>query len=87
MVLARREWIEEERRKALDRGLHQFTMEHVPFLSEEFALMVRKGQWVVLPYLAAKDLLGIKLSLPGVKEGRDRRPRWLGNYSYSNLKI
>ena len=44
--------------------------------------MVDKGQWVVLPYFVAKRLPGLKLSPPGVKVEWDRRPRWLGNYSY-----
>ena len=44
--------------------------------------MIDNGQWVVLPYLVAKGLPGLRLSPPGVKVERDRRPRWLGNYSY-----
>ena len=41
---------------------------------------------MVLPYLVAKELRGLRLIPPRVKEERDRRPRWLGDYSYSNLK-
>ena len=44
--------------------------------------MIEKGQWVVLPYLVAKGLPGLRLSPPGVKVERDRRPRWLGDYSF-----
>ena len=44
--------------------------------------MVEKGQWVVLPYLVAKRLPGLRLSPPGMKVERDRRPCWIGNYSY-----
>ena len=44
--------------------------------------MIEKGQWVVLPYLVAKGLPGLRLSLSGVKVERDRRPCWLGNYSF-----
>ena len=44
--------------------------------------MVEKGQWVVLPYLVAKRLLGLRLIPPGVKVERDRRPWWLGGYTY-----
>ena len=40
---------------------------------------------MVLPYLVAKELRGLRLIPPRVKEERDRRPRWLGDYSYSNL--
>ena len=48
-------------------------------------MMVGKGQWAVMPCLVAKELTGLGLIPPGVKEERDRRPRWLGNYSYYNL--
>ena len=41
--------------------------EHTIFLHEEFALMIEKGQWVVLPYSVAKGLPGLWLSPPGVK--------------------
>ena len=51
-------------------------MAHSPFLQEEFALMFKKGHWFVLPYLMAKELLWFRLSLPGVKEERDRKPQW-----------
>ena len=75
-------WLEEERQAALKRRPHQSTTEHAPFLREEFASMVEKGQWFVLPYSVAKRLPGLRLIPPGVKVERDRRPRWLGDYSY-----
>ena len=47
--------------------------------------MVAKGQWVVLPYLVAKRLPGLRLSPPGVKIERDRRPRWIGDYIFNPI--
>ena len=47
--------------------------------------MVTKGQRMVLPYSVAKRLPGLRLSPPGVKIERDRRPRWLGNYSFKPI--
>ena len=44
--------------------------------------MIEKWQWVVLPYLVAKGILGLRLSPPGVKGERDRKPRWLGDYNF-----
>ena len=44
--------------------------------------MVEKGKWVVLPYPVAKRLPGLRLSPPSVKLEQDRRPSWIGNYSY-----
>ena len=37
---------------------------------------------MVIPYLFAKRLLGLMLSLPGVKVERDSRTYWFSNYSY-----
>ena len=85
VVLAGRECTEEEWRKALDRGLHQSMRPPVHFLIEDFTLMTRKGQWVVMPYLVAKELPGLRLISLGVKEEQYRQPWWIGNYSYSNL--
>ena len=47
--------------------------------------MVAKGQWVVLPYPFTKRLPGLRLSPPGVKIERDRRPCWLGDYSFNPI--
>ena len=33
----------------------------------------------------SKELLGLRLILPGVNYKRYQRPWWLGNYSYSNI--
>ena len=76
------EWTEGERLAALERGPHKSATEHTPFLRKEFASRVEKCQWMVLPYLVAKRLPGLRLSPPGVKVERDRKPRWLGDYSY-----
>ena len=58
---------EEERLTALKWGLHKSATEHTSFLREEFASMMEKGQWIVLLYPVAKWILGLRLSLPGVK--------------------
>ena len=67
IVLMTGSWEEGERQAALKRGPHRPAKEHAPFLREEFASMVEKGQWVVLPYSVAKGLPGLRLSSPGVK--------------------
>ena len=36
-------------------------------------------------YLVTKELPGLRLSPLGLKEERERSPRWLGNYSYINI--
>ena len=67
---------------AVKRGPHQSCNLHLNFLQEEFIDMIRKGQWVVLPFSVAKTLPGLRLSPPGAVEQRDRRPRWIGDYSF-----
>ena len=85
VVLGDSGWTEVQRQVALRRRPHKSALEHAPFLRKEFASMVRKGQWVVFPYSVAKTLPGLRLSPLGVKEERDRRPRWLGDYSFNPL--
>ena len=70
----------------LDCGTHQSMMAHVPFLRYEFASMVGKGQWVVMPYLVYKELPGLRLSPPVVKDEQDCLPMWIDNYIYSDKK-
>ena len=82
VVLMSGSWTEGERQAAFKRGPHQSATEHTIFLREEFDSMVDKGKWVVITYSVAKGLPGLRLSPPGVKVEQDRRPRWLGNYSY-----
>ena len=41
---------------------------------------------MVLPYFLYKELPGLRIGPLEVKEERDWRPRWIGDYSYSNIK-
>ena len=47
--------------------------------------MIRKGQWVILPARVAATLPGIRASPPGVVPQRGRRPRWIGDYTWSQV--
>ena len=82
VVLMTGEWTEGKRLAALKRGTHKSATKHAPFIREELVSMVEKGQWTVLPYSVYKWLPRLRLSPPGVKVERDRRPRWIGDYSY-----
>ena len=44
--------------------------------------MIGKHQWVILTFEVAKDLPGLRLSPPGCVPQRDRRPRWICDYTY-----
>ena len=56
-------------------------MEHIEFLHEEFADMIAKAYWVVLPADAVKDLPGLRISPPGVVSQLGRCPRSIVDYS------
>ena len=57
---------------ALARGPHKSCGAHIAFLNVEFADMIRKGQWVILPATEARRLEGLRVSPPGVVDQRDR---------------
>ena len=82
VLLMSRSWTEGERQAALKGGPHRSATEHTLFLRTDFASMVEKVQWVVLPYSVAKGFPGLRLIPPGVKVERDPRPFWLDDYSY-----
>jgi hypothetical protein len=52
-------WTRLQVKHALSCGPHKSAHEYLDYLEEEFADMINKGQWVVLPYLAVKDLPGL----------------------------
>lgn len=78
-------WNEEQLLRAIARGAHPSCDDHHEFLQTEFSDMIQKSQWVVLPYSVAKTLPGLRLSPPGVIDQRDRRPRWVGDYTFYNV--
>ena len=41
----------------------------------------------MLPYLMAKELLGMRLIPPVVEEDQDRRTRFLGDYRFTYINI
>ena len=78
-------WSRTELKAALTRGAHKSCNEHIDFLNEEFVDMIKKGQWVILPATMAMELEGLRLSPPGVVPQRDRRPRWVCDYTWSGV--
>ena len=71
--------------EALTQGAHKLCNNHLEFLSKEFVEMIQKAQWVVLPASMALELEGLRLSPPGVVSQRDRRPRWIYDYTWSGV--
>jgi hypothetical protein len=80
-------WTTEQIDKAIRRGPHKSCNEYIDFLDEEFIDMIRKGQWVILPASVAKKLVGLRVSPPGVVPQRDRRPRWICDYTWSGVNL
>ena len=78
-------WSRTKIKAALTRGAHKSCNEHIDFLNEEFVDMIQKGQWVILPATMAMELEGLRLSPPGVIPQRDRRPRWICDYTWSGV--
>jgi hypothetical protein len=80
-------WSRTQLKAALTRGAHKSCNEHIDFLNEEFVDMIQKGQWVILPATMAMELEGLRLSPPGVVPQRDRRPRWICDYTWSGVNL
>ena len=78
-------WTPQQLDDAVTRGPHQSCNQNIDFLEEEFLDMMKKGQWVLLPYSDIKHLKGLRISPPGVIPQRDRRPRWICDYSWSGV--
>ena len=78
-------WSRQRVDEALKRGAHKSCREYIDFLEEEFIDMIKKGQWVILPASVALKLKGLRVSPPGVVPQRDRRPRWICDYTFSGV--
>ena len=78
-------WSQDQISAALARGAHRSCVEHIEFLHEEFNGMILKSQWVVLPAEEVMHLPGLRVSPPGVVPQRDRRPRWICDYTWSQV--
>jgi hypothetical protein len=78
-------WTPEKLQHALQRGPHKSCQAYHEFLSDEFVDMIQKGQWTILPFSAIKELTNLRLSPPGVVPQRERRPRWIVDYSFYGI--
>ena len=83
--LSTKPWTSHQLKTAVKRGPHRSCLHHIDFLEEEFIDMIKKEQWIILPFKVAKSLPGLRLSPPGVVPQRGRRPRWICDYSWSGI--
>ena len=66
-------------------GSHRSAELHQTFLREELADMVEAGHWLVLPYYAVRSAPDLRISPLGVVPQRDRRPRPIVDYTFTNI--
>ena len=60
-------------------------MEHMEFLYKEFRGIILKSQSVVLPAEDEAHLSGLRISPSGGVPQQDRRPRWICDYTWSEV--
>ena len=75
-------WTPERIEAALKRGPHQSSARGIEFLRNEYADMMDKQQWTVLPAHLVQSLFGLRLSPIGLVPQRGRRDRMISDYTY-----
>ncbi len=70
---------------AVVRGPHKSAIDRADFLRQEFADMIDKGQWLVLPYSHVRHMQGLRVSPVGVIPQVARRDRTIVDYSFSGI--
>ena len=85
VVLHSPPWHKDRIDAAVARGPHKSAIDRADFLRQEFADMIDKGQWLVLPYSHVRHLHGLRVSPVGVIPQVDRRDRTIVDYSFSGV--
>ena len=86
MVMASQPWSLATRDAAVQRGPHKSAHDHREFVVfEEILDFCAQGYWAVLPCSHVRDWPGLRVSPLGVVPQRDRRPRLIVDYSFSNV--
>jgi hypothetical protein len=75
-------WTMAQKEAALERGARQSANAHITFMRGEFADMIRKKQWILLPAALVMTQEELRLSPLGVIPERDRRPRSIIDYTF-----
>ena len=78
-------WSRDQLSAALSQGVHRLCMEHTEFLHKEFHDTILKSQWVVLLAEDVAHLPGLRISSPGIVPQQDRHPRWICDYTWSEV--
>ena len=67
------------------RGPHQSSDGEREFMAQEILDFARQGYWLVVPYSVVADWPNLRISPLGVVPQRDRRPRLIVDYTFSNV--
>ena len=78
-------WTTARRDEAVSRGSHQSAHADREFVFEEMADFCAQGYWAVLPYDNVCHWANLRVSPLGVVPQRDRRPRLIVDYSFSDV--
>jgi hypothetical protein len=78
-------WSRHRKDASIERGAHLSAKQHVAFLRQEFASMIKKGQWTVFPARLVRHMHKLRISPIGVVYQRDRRPRTIVDYSFCDV--
>lgn len=78
-------WPRERIAQAAARGSHQSAKDDAEFVCEELAEFCAQGFWTVLPLSVAITLPHLRLSPLGVVPQRNRRPRLIVDYTFSEV--
>ncbi|KAI2491522.1 hypothetical protein MHU86_23050 [Fragilaria crotonensis] len=78
-------WSAERKRTALARGPHKSSHGERAFVCEEILDFCRQGYWLVLPQDVVIGWPHLRVSPLGVVPQRDRRPRLIVDYSFSDV--
>ena len=70
---------------AIDRGPHQSSHGERQFVAEEMLDFCEQGYWRVVPYHEVRELPSLRISPLGVVPQRDRRPRLIVDYTFSDV--
>jgi hypothetical protein len=70
---------------AVARGSHKSAHLDREFVLEEMMDFCRQGYWMVVPYAAVRHWRDLRLSPIGAVPQRDRRPRLIVDYSFSDV--
>lgn len=78
-------WPSERKHQALNRGPHKSSHGEREFVNAEMLDFCRQGYWVVLPQDVVMDWPSLRVSPLGVVPQRNRRPRLIVDYSFSDV--